>query len=231
MAHLVEFLDILAKQKQIEIHRLSIPAEQIQDNEDSESYDTDMSLLINNERQEDESDVAYCKRLQNELEELSQSRDITLSVISVHKTLFKMMTEYLQEMKNQKTPDRAPLGKIFLTFAADMLTPYVRYSVFFFNNETASEDLRPSGREDFQKTVDFIKTYIKVEDVKRPHISREEWTFFMKFPLQRLHNYSEFLEEAITKSNRGTSDIHNRKLRVAKLKILAAFDTIRERFE
>jgi hypothetical protein len=231
MAHMVEFLDILAKQKQIEIDRLRIPPDQTSDDEDSESYDTHIELLVNNERQENESDSSYSKRLQNELEELSQSREITLSIISLHRRLFQMMTEYLQEMKNQKTYERAPLGKIFLSFAADMLTPYVQYSVFFFNNDTSSGHFQPPDREDFQKTVDFIKTYIKVEDAKRPRINREEWVFFLKFPLQRLYDYSEFLDDAITKSNRDPSDIDNRKLRIAKLKILAAFDTIRQRLE
>jgi hypothetical protein len=223
-------LDILAKNRKIERDRLGSSANECQDDENTESYDTCLVSLINNERQKSESDWSYLNRLQTELEELSQSREIALSVMALHRRLLEMMTEFLQVMKNQKTPE-APLGDFFLNFANDMLVPYVRYSVNFFEKTTSQDFIRPSNPDDLQKAVDFVKNFVKVKDSERPIIHREEWEDFLKFPLQRLHIYSEFLDMAIAKSNRPTTDIENRKLKIAKLKILAAFNTIRERFE
>lgn len=232
MAHLVEFLDTLAKNKQNEIDKVGLNGDQSKGDISLESYNSNIQVLINTERLKNESDVSYVNRLKVELEELSQSRDIALAVMALHRRLTKTITEHLEEMKSQKAASIS-LGNFFMNFASDMLTPYVRYAVTFFDSQSRSsrEFISPSNPEDLQNAVDFIKTFIKVENDKRPVIQKEQWEKFLKFPLQRLHNYAEILDNAIAFSNRSPTDIDNRKLKIAKLKILAAFDTIRERFE
>lgn len=229
---MVEFLDMLAAYRRNEMNRLADNFKETKGDTSIENYNPSLLAMIENERKPKDSDFKYYQRLKEDLAHLLQYREIALSIMALHRRLTKQISTYLEDSKSKENTDRIGLGNYFLNFANDMLTPYVRYSVLFFDPHTSSEAfIRPCNAKDLENTVEFIKTVIKPEDGRKVQIDKDKFNEFLKFPLQRLHNYSSLLDSIISSSDRPDLDLDNRKLRIAKLKILAVFDSIKERFE
>ena len=236
MAHIVELLDILTKNREIEIRRIGIKPEEIKSQPVRQSFNTSLFKLLTDEKQNDEeSDLNYLLRIQDELKEISQYREIALSIMALHRRLNKSLKMAIEEFKSQdNNSERLFIADFFMNFANDMLTPYIRFAVIFFDSKPINLDkefIQPSNPSDKEFVVDFIKRFIKTEEINFKKVEHEHWERFFKYPLQRLYNYSHTLDNLISFSKRSSLDTENRKLKIVKLKILAAFETIKERFE
>ena len=229
MAHLIEYLDILAQNRKNEIQSLNNKVEDIYDKKIGKSTLLTLISSINKGRQEKESEVYY-NHICEELKMIEEDREIAVSILGIHRRLSKNIKEV-----SDGALSGSSIGDIFLNFSNEILTPYVRYSVIFLDGKSTSSEeyLNISKPLDNEFMVEFVKKYIKPKDASMDNglPNSDEWEQFIKYPLERLKLYGKVLDELMMAIKRPASDTENRKLKIAKLKILAAFQSIKEHLE